>query len=166
MSNHRLVGRLGLGAICAALLAPMLAMTQPAADRDSREVNAFVLTEAVFAKYAQATKKLQAGAYGSAANCDHGDGDQSIDAQVAHLNAIPGAAAAVKSAGLSAREYVVISWSLLQAGIASWALAQPGAKPTRDISMANVNFYRAHEAAIKSLGAESRSDDCRDDDDR
>ena len=61
---------------------------------------------------------------------------------------------------MTTREYVVFSWSLVQNGVAAWALTQPGAKPTPDISMANVNFYRKHEAAIKKLSEETKSADC------
>jgi hypothetical protein len=61
---------------------------------------------------------------------------------------------------MTTREYTVFSWSVAQNGMAAWALSQPGAKPTPGISMANVNFYRKHEAAIKKLGEEMKPADC------
>jgi hypothetical protein len=152
--------------LAAMLLVPVAMAAPPAADRDTLEVNAYVLTEAAFTKYAQATKKLQA-APGRDADCDDDDDggstDASIAAQVARLEAIPGARAVLQSAGLATREYVVIGWSLLQAGIAAWSLAQPGGKLPAGVSMANVTFYRAHEPVITALGAASRSRDCGDD---
>jgi len=163
MFDRLRVGRRALAAIVATLLAPAALPAPPAVDRDTREISAFVLTETAFTKYVQATKKLQAGRYRSAAPCDDSDDGESIDAQVAHVDAIPGATAAVRSAGLSTREYVVIGWSLFQAGMAAWAVSQPGAKLPAGVTMANVNFYRAHEATIKTLGLTSRSDDCEDD---
>ena len=119
MFDHRVIRRM-CSVLAALLLVPVAMAAPPAADRDTLEVNAYVLTEAAFTKYAQATKKLQA-APGRAADCDDDDDggtDASIAAQVARLEALPGARAALQSAGLATREYVVISWSLLQAGIA------------------------------------------------
>lgn len=167
MSDQRAVGRCLWAAIVAIVLAPVAMAAAPAADRDAREVDTYVLTEAAFARYAQATKKVQAMPHGAAAGCGQGDEgeDNSIAAQVARLEARPGVAAAVRSAGLSTRDYVVISWSLVQAGLASWAAAQPGARQPTGTLMANVTFYRAHEDAIKALTPASRSDDCASDDD-
>lgn len=164
MFSHRMVSGRRLSAIVAVLLAPALALSQPAADRDSREINAYVLTEAALAKYTQAMKKLNAGPKAAGAACADSEDDNSIDAQAARLDAVPAARAALKSAGISTREYVVFGWSVFQAGMASWALAQPGGKLPPGVSMANVNFYRAHEAAIQALGVGSRSADCEDDD--
>ena len=164
MFDHRVIRRM-CSVLAALLLVPVAMPAPPAADRDTLEVNAYVLTEAAFTKYAQATKKLQA-APGRAADCDDDDDggtDASIAAQVARLEAIPGARAVLQSAGLATREYVVIGWSLLQAGITAWSLAQPGGKLPAGVSMANVTFYRAHEPVITSLGAASRSRDCGDD---
>jgi len=164
MFDHRVIRRV-CSVLAALLLVPVAMAAPPAADRDTLEVNAYVLTEAAFTKYAQATKKLQA-APGRDADCDDDDGgstDASIAAQVARLEALPGARAVLQSAGLATREYVVISWSLLQAGIAAWSLAQPGGKLPAGVSMANVTFYRAQEPVITSLGAASRSKDCGDD---
>lgn len=45
---------------------------------------------------------------------------------------------------------------------ASWGLSQPGSKLAPGASMANVNSYRAHEAAIQKLGEQRKSDDCGD----
>ena len=162
MFDHRVIRRV-CSVLAAMLLVPVAMAAPPAADRDTLEVNAYVLTEAAFTKSAQAPKKLPA-APGRAADCDDDSGtDASIAAQVARLEALPGARAVLQSAGLATREYVVISWSLLQAGIAAWSLAQPGGKLPAGVSMANVTFYRAHEPVITSLGAASRSRDCGDD---
>jgi hypothetical protein len=70
----------------------------------------------------------------------------------------------MQSAGISSREYLVFSLSLLQNGIAAWALDQPGGKVPPGISMANVKFYRTHDAALKKLGEETKTADCDDDD--
>jgi hypothetical protein len=113
---HRL-----LGAMTIALLLPAFAAAQ---DRDAREVQGHVLTDAGLAKYTQATKKIAALPGG---DCDDDD-SQSIDQMTAKLNASPGARAAIQSAGMTTREYVVFTWSLLQTGLAAWAVDQPGGK--------------------------------------
>ncbi len=121
---------------------------------DLQEINRYRLTDAALAKYVQAVRNLEAAPGAAAARCSEDDDENgtTIDAAVAKINAAPGAAAAVKAAGLSPREYVVFGMSAMQAGLAAWALTQPGGKLPAGVSMDNVNFYRAHEAALKKLG--------------
>jgi hypothetical protein len=104
---HRL-----LGAVTIALLLPGFAAAQ---DRDTQEVQKYTLTDAGLAKYSQATKKLAALPGG---DCDDDD-SQSIDDAAAKLNASPGAKTAIQSAGLTPREYVLFSFSLLHSGLAA-----------------------------------------------
>ena len=66
------------------------------------------------------------------------------------------------AAGMTTREYLLFTWSVFQNGMAAWAVSQPGGKLPPGASMANVNFYRKHEAALKQLGP-SAPDDCADD---
>jgi hypothetical protein len=70
----------------------------------------------------------------------------------------------MKSAGMSSREFFVFSMSLVQNAMAAWALDQPGGKLPPGAQMANVKFYRAHEAALKKLGEETKSGGCKEDD--
>jgi len=149
-----------LTAVTAALLAPAAAVAGDFPDKDTREISSYVLTDAGLAKYTQATHNLAALAKKRGKHCDDSKGAQSLNEAVSQFDAIPGAQAAIKASGMTTREYIVFSWSLAQNGIAAWALSQPGAKPTPDISMANVNFYRKHEAAITKLGGEMKSTDC------
>lgn len=132
----------------------LLPVPTPAQGRDTQEVNAYVLTEAGLAKYAQAARNLAAAAQQDPRICEGSEANgQSIDQMAARLNASPQAKAAIRSAGMTTREYVVFSWSLLQTGLASWGLSQPGGKLPPGASMANVKFYRAHEAAIGKINA-------------
>ena len=62
---------------------------------------------------------------------------------------------------MTTREYMVFSMSLLQTGLAAWALEQPGGKLPPGVSKANVDFYKAHKAALEKLGAGSK-DKCDD----
>lgn len=145
---HRL-----LSAVTIALLLSGYAVAQ---DRDAREVQSHVLTDAGLAKYTQATKKMAALPGG---DCDDDDA-QSVDQMTAKLNASPGAKAAIQSAGMTTREYVVFTWSLLQTGLAAWAVDQPGGKLPPGTSKANVDFYKKHEADLKQLEGLRRDDNC------
>ncbi len=153
--HHRLKAALLI--VCAvAQFAPAASANQEFPDRDTREINAYVLTESGLAKYSQATRNLA----GLADNCDDEEGTQSLDAAVARLDANTKARGAITSAGMTTREYLLFSFSLLQNGIIAWTISQPGGKLPAGASTANVNFYRAHEAAIQKLGKETQSDDC------
>ena len=145
------------------LFAPGAAIAQKSSDAETREIQAYVLTEAGLAKYTQATRNLRAHAKEMPKDCDSPD-NQSLAQLVARVNAVPVARAAITSAGLTVRDYYVFTMSLVHNGVASWALTQPGGKLTAGTSMANINFVRAHEAAITKLNkaSDSDSDDCDD----
>ncbi len=147
--------------LAAALACPSL----PAAaqDADTREVQRYVLTDAALSRYSQAVRKLTALPGGKTVACDSEEPDsQSIRSVVAKLEAIPGARASLQSSGLTAREYVVFTFSLLQNGLASWASSQPGGKLPAGISQANVDFVRRHDAELKRIAALQPKDACDD----
>lgn len=156
-------------AAAAAMLASTASVASNLADRDGKEISAYVLTEAGLAKYKQALKNLGPLSKRMADDCGKGDDNDSnsdsansLDEMVARVDAIPGVRAAITSAGMTTHEYLVFTFSLFQNGMTAWALDQPGGKLPPGVSMANVNFYRAHEAAIKKLGAQTKSA-CEDD---
>lgn len=137
------------------------------ADADSREVGAYRLTDAGLQKYLQAVRNLsELGAHAPGTCDDEGadDGDDvtSIDAAVARIVATPGASKALQSAGMAPREFVVFSMSVLQAGLASWALEQPGGTLPPDVRMENVNFFRKNQAAMDKARQESTPGRCED----
>lgn len=138
--------------------------SQAQVDRDSQEIGSYVLTDAGLQRYAKANVALGALAKKAQSDCDDSDDNnsKSLDELVAHFNAIPGVKAALQSAGMTAREYLVFSMSIFQTGLASWGLSQPGGKLPPGVSMANVNFYRRNEAAMASIGKANESDDCND----
>jgi hypothetical protein len=137
--------------VAASLLAGLPGL---AAAEDLQEVSRYTLTEAGLAKYAKATRNLAAipGACEADEDDDDDSNSQSIDDMVAKLDATPGAKAAIESAGLTPREYVVFTFSMMQSGMAAWAQSQPNAKLPPGISQANIDFYRKHEAALAALG--------------
>jgi hypothetical protein len=156
-----------LAACCIALLTSASSIAQDSPDADTREVSSYVLTESAMEKFAQAGDNLGPIAKQLAGDCDgsdNGEDDMSLDGQVAHISDIPGAAAAIESAGMPVREFMVFSWSMVQSGIAAWILTQPGGELPSGVSMANVDFYRAHEAELKKLSQEMQSGDCQNGD--
>jgi hypothetical protein len=73
---------------------------------------------------------------------------------------MPGARAAVKSAGMTSREYVVFAFALIENAFASYALEQPDGKLPPGISMANIDFLREHAGEIQALATETASAEC------
>jgi len=159
MAMSRALGRSIKALAIVALLLSGLAAAQ---DRDTQEVQAYVLTDAGLAKYTQATKKLAALSGGSDECGDDDEGSQSLDAMTAKLNANPAAKSAIASAGMTTREYVVFTWSLMQNGLAAWAVSQPGGKLPAGVSKANVDFYKKNEAAVQQLQGAGDDADCDD----
>ena len=164
--SHRLL-RATLTAAALALVASTPVGAQSSGAGDAKEINSYTLTDTGLAKYTQAERNLEPLARKAAADCDTDDSDDSengttIDQAVAKLNSTAGAAAAIKSAGMTAREYVVFSMAVFQSGMAAWGLSQPGGKLPPGVSMDNVNFYRKHQAALQELGQSTRSADCDD----
>ncbi len=141
---------------------PMVAEAQNLADRDTKEIADYVLTDAGLAKYRQAVQKLEPVAEQIPADCDTDGGPKSLNAMAARLDAIPAVNSAFKTGGMTSREYLVFSFSVFQNGMAAWALAQPGGKLPPGVKMANVNFYRTHEAELTKLGELTKQADCAD----
>lgn len=143
------------------LFVPAVSVAQDFPERDAREISSFMLTEAGLAKYARASGNLKAAAPGMSHDCDS-ETAQSLDEMAARMDAQPGAQAAIQSAGMTTREYLVFSLSLFQNAMAAWAVTQPGGTLPPGVSKANVDFYRSHEAALQKLGPQEGSDDCND----
>jgi len=155
------------------LLLSLSAGAQSNANSDTREINNYRLTDAALAKYTQAQRQVDALARQASGGCDDDedhdadDDDDSangatIDQMVAKLDATAGVREAIKSAGMTTREFAVFSMSVFQAGLADWALGQPGGKLPPGVAMENVNFYRKHQAALQGLGESPKAADCGD----
>lgn len=169
MSNHHWIHRTLMLVTTMATMASLPVAAQAGRDRDTDEVSRYKLTEAGLARYTQATRNLGSLAKVKPDSCaSDGDDDveetrTSLDDSVARLESIDGARPAIQSAGITTREYVVFMWSVLQTGLASWALEQPGGKLPAGVSMDNVNFYRKHEAALRTLSEDSKPAPCEGD---
>lgn len=164
LTSHRIAGAL-LAASTILLAVPRLASAQ---DADTKEVLRYTLTDAGLAKYTQAAKRLAALPGGGPGACDDEDSDdedteaQSLNEMAAILDAIPGAKAAIQSTGMTTREYILFSMSLLHNGVAAWAIGQPGGTLPPGVSKANVDFVKKHDAELKKLEALKPKDDCGD----
>lgn len=160
MTNIRNFVRGLFAALTLALMLP--APSQAQVNRDTQEINRYALTDAGLARYKKAMQAIDQIAKKKSSDCDESEDDnpKSLDQMVAAINAKPGAKAALQSAGMTSREYIVFSMSVFQTGFASWGLSQPGGKLPPGVSMANVNFYRKNEAALAKLGQATQSDDC------
>jgi hypothetical protein len=151
--------------------------TKASEDRDLKEVSSYKLTMDAVRKFAQASRtmkqleKQRSNAEQDAAD-DANDADDADDADAdsadaddsksladteAKLASMPEARKAIEGAGLSVHEYVVMTFALLQSGVAAYAIEQGAdpAKIARDagIHPANVTFYKEHKAEIDALTA-------------
>jgi hypothetical protein len=152
-----------LAAFAIALVTPGLSGAQNLADRDTKEVSSYVLTEAALAKYTRAVRNMGQLVKTLPGACDDSEGAKSLNDLAARLDAVPKVKAAMNSAAISSHEYLVFSFSMFQNGMAAWALTQPGGKLPPGTSLANVKFYQAHDAALKKLGEETKPADCDED---
>jgi hypothetical protein len=147
-------------AFALALLTPAWVGAQNLPDRDTKEITDYVLTEAALAKYTKAVHKLQPLMGQLPQDCDQDERPQSLNGMAARMDEVPEVKSVLKSAGMTSREYLLFSWSMFQNGMAAWALEQPGGKLPPGVKMANVNFYRKHEAELKKLGELTKQADC------
>ena len=141
----------GTVACTLALLAPLVVWAQNLADRDAKEVADYVLTEPVLKKYTQAVRNLQPFTGQVPQDCED-ENPKSLNDMATRMDGAPQVKSALKGAGMTSREYLLFTFSVFQNGMAAWALDQPGGALPPGVKMANVKFYRAHEAELKKLG--------------
>jgi len=88
-----------------------------------------------------------------------GDDEQSLEQMAASYDAQPGVHAMLERHGLSAREYLVGSFTMLAAGVQDMAKQHPEmvekgyiqASPAGAVSEANMAFYHQHQADVMQL---------------
>ncbi len=159
MSKPNALVRAGVTVLGLLLLLPA-ALGEELPEADTREVRAYTLTDAALGKYVEATRKLSA----IPLDCSAGGSDVgSLSDAAARIDAVPGARAAVRSAGLTSREYVVFAFALIENAFASYALEQPGGKLPPDISMSNIEFLRRNSGVIEQLANETEVAGCAED---
>jgi len=128
-------------------------------DADLRELSRYQLTMADVRKFAAANAnlakhpKVEQGDDDAEAE-DEGD-NESLDVMAARIESNPIARKAVEAAGLSARQYVVITMALFQASLAQYAVDQ-GADPGKvagetGVNPANIRFVKEHKAELEQM---------------
>ena len=158
----RSIGLLHAFVAAAALLLPA-ARAETLPEADTREVRSYALTETALDRYVEATRKLSA----IPLDCSNEEpGVSNLTEAAARIDAMPGGKAALQSAGLTSREYVVFAFSLIENAYASYALEQPGGKLPPGVSMTNVEFLRRNSGVIEQLANETEVADCAGNDDR
>ena len=112
-----------------------------------------MLTEAALAKYTKAVHKLHPLKEQLQQDCDREEAPDSLNGMAAHMDAVPAVKAALKTAGMTSREYLLFSWSVFQNGMAVWALDQPGGALPPGTKTANVNFTARIRPSWRSLAS-------------
>jgi hypothetical protein len=134
------------------------------ADADIRDVGSYELTMDKMDKYLAATRNMALAAKSLTPEqrerlkgSESADPNSSLDDWAASLEREPIARDAIRRAGLSAREYAVMSMAYLQAGMASAILdMRPDVKNADSIARemkanpANVRFVRNNKAALEA----------------
>lgn len=145
-------------AVAAALLLALPgARAETLPEADAREVRAYTFTADALARYVDATRRLSA----IPLECGAPEPDvASLTEAAARIDAVPGAKAAVRSAGFTSREYVVFAFALIENAFAAYALEQPGGKLPAGISMENVEFLRKHAGVLERLANDTEVAGC------
>jgi hypothetical protein len=128
-------------------------------DADLRELSRYQLTMADIRKFEAANASLAEHPKAEhddddAEDQDKGD-NESLDEMAARIESNPIARKAVEAAGLSARQYVVITMALFQASLAQYAVDQ-GADPGKiaretGVNPANIRFVKEHKAELEQI---------------
>jgi len=146
-------------------------MTQGQTEALNGDLRSYQLSAGTVDKAIAATRKMQAIEKANpqlvdAMNQEHGDANdaQSIDAIASHLDAMPPVKAVLSSVGISARDYVLTTLMLGEAG-AAYQMQKEGKLPpnselAKDVSPANIAYVGAHQAQLEALAkANGASDD-------
>jgi hypothetical protein len=169
MTHENRFGRAGALALVVALLAAVMGQPVQAAgggDADLRELSRYTLTMADIRKYAAANANLakhpKAEQEDEDSEDDEGSDNESLDEMAARINKMPEARKAIESAGLTARQYAVITMALFQASMAQFAVEQGAdpAKVARDASVnpANIRFVKENKAELEKLKSPNSGD--------
>ncbi len=168
MTFENRIVRAGVLALVFALLAAVLAQPVQAAgggDADLRELSRYTLTMADIRRYAAANANLAKQPKAEEdedSEDDESSDNESLDQMAARIAKMPEARKAIEAAGLTPRQYAVITMALFQASMAQFAVEQGAdpAKVARDASVnpANIRFVKEHKAELEKLKSPSSED--------
>lgn len=156
--------RFARGVVVALLFGMLAAVWGPQArsasgDADLRELSRYVLTLSDVRKYAAANEALaklpKPEQNEEEAEDGDDDNDESLDGMAKRIESVPAARQSIEAAGLSVRQYAVITMALFQAAFAQFAVEQGAdpAKVARDagVNPANLRFVKEHKAELEKL---------------
>lgn len=147
---------------------PAVTTTSSGGDADLREINRYELSMDKVDKYFSAFRNIGVALKGmtpaqrKAVDMDIGEGD--IDAYARRLDAQPAISKAVKDAGLSTREFGVLTVAMLQASMATGVIDM---RPKDDADSlaramktnpANIRFMKEHAAEIEAKRKQMEAD--------
>jgi hypothetical protein len=132
------------------------ARAQASDNADVAEISRYRLTEAKLDKFVQATRNLAEAArqHPELAKEEKNDNNKTLTQMAALYDKHPPIKRAITSAGMTSREYITFMFAMLQAGMASWASQQPGAKVPPDVSRENIAFVDTHKEKLDALQKE------------
>ena len=127
-------------------------------DADLRELSRYTLTMADIRKYAAANAnlaKLPKAEENEDSEDDEDSDNESLDQMAARIGKMPEARKAIEAAGLSPRQFAVITMALFQASMAQFAVEQ-GADPAKvakdaSVNPANIRFVKENKAELEKL---------------
>jgi len=148
------------------------AMTQAQKEDVHDAIRGYQLTEDNVDKVIAATQKMHAleksnPQLAAAMQRDHGGGDaKSVDEVASRMEAMPPVKAILSSVGISARDYVLTTFTLMEAG-AAYQIQKAGKLPpnselAKDVSPANLAYIGSHQAQLRAL---EKADGSRDQED-
>lgn len=164
MTSHKQPARGTVVTLMFALLAALFG--QPAwsagGDADLRELSRYTLTLSDVRKYAAANAALAQHPKAEqedeeSEDEDDGDDAESLDDMVRRIDSVPEARRAIQGAGLTTRQFAVITMALFQASFAQFAIEQ-GADPAKvakdaGVNPANIEFVKKNKAELEKLKA-------------
>lgn len=145
------------------------AMTQAQKEDLHDAIRGYQLTEDNVDKVIAATQKMHAleksnPQLAAAMQREHGAGDaKSVDEVASRMDAMPPVKAILSSAGISARDYVLTTFTLMEAG-AAYQIQKAGKLPpnselAKDVSPANLAYIGSHQAQLRALEKSDGSGD-------
>jgi hypothetical protein len=153
------------GAVLALTFALLAAVCGPPAhaassDADLRELTRYTLTLPDLRKYSAANEALTklpkpAEKEEDADSDDESNDSESLDDMVKRMESVPGARKSIEGAGLTVRQYAVITMAIFQAAFAQFAIEQ-GADPAKvakdaGVNPANIRFVKEHKAELEKM---------------
>jgi len=135
------------------------APSAPAGEPTANDISNYALDMDKMRKWANAIKGFTALAATDSAVAEAmsaGSNNESMPQAIARIESSPAARNVLRQAGLSARDYMMITAAYLQAGMTEALLSSnPQAKIPEGQNPQNVEFYKAHKAELEQMAKET-----------